>query len=154
MEYAWNRVRSVPAQVFGETVERLSDENGGVCPTWAVADEARPDDNALHPMFEWDDWAAAESYRREQARHHMRELRIVRIDDDGEPQELQALVHIVRPSECGRVEGYRLTTLVVENDDEHEQMLSEAKSGLRAWRRRYRHLSQLRSVFAVIDGLT
>jgi len=153
MEYAWNRGRSVPAQVFGEAVERLSDENGGVCPTWAVVDEARPDDNALHPMFEWDDWAAAESYRREQARHHMRELRIVRIDDDGEPQELQALVHIVRPSESGHVEGYRLTTLVVEDDDEREQMLSEAKSGLRAWRRRYRHLSQLRSVFAVIDGL-
>lgn len=154
MRYEWNRGRSVPAQLFGETVERLSDENGGVCPTWAVVDEARPDENALHPMFEWDDWTAAESYRREQARHHMRELRIVRIDDDGEPQELQALVHIVRPSQSGRVEGYRLTTLVVEDDDEHEQMLSEAKSGLRAWRRRYRHLSQLRSVFAVIDGLT
>jgi len=154
MEYAWNRGRSVPAQVFGEAVERLSDENGGVCPTWAVVDEARPHDNALHPMFEWDDLAAAESYRREQARHHLRELRIVRVDEEGEPEQVQALVHIVRVGVAGPVEGYRLTALVVEDDDEREQMLSEAKSGLLSWRRRYSHLSQLGRVFEVIDDLT
>ena len=149
MNYVWNRARSVAAQVVGETVERLSLANGGVCPAWAVVDEARPDDNALHPMFEWDDWVAAESYRREQARHHLRELRIVR-EVDGRDEEVRAFVHIIRLDGDTPVEGYRLTSLVVESEVEYEQVLSEALSGLRSWEERYRHLSELSAVFGVI----
>ena len=145
MRYAWNRGRSVDAQEFGETVERLSVENGGVCPAWAVVEEARPCSSPLHPVFEWDDWNAAEAYRREQARHHLRELRIVQQTDDGEEQ-VQAFVHVIRMDGDRPVEGYRLTSLVVQSVDECRQMLDEALSGLRAWSRRYEHLSELADV--------
>ncbi|HEY7823359.1 MAG TPA: hypothetical protein VIG24_11015 [Acidimicrobiia bacterium] len=145
MRYAWNRGRSVDAQEFGETVERLSDENGGVCPAWAVVDEARPSVSPLHPLFEWDDLTAAEAFRREQARHHLRELRIVQETDEGETK-VQAFVHIVRLDGDRPVEGYRLTSLVVQSVDECKQMLDEALAGLRAWRRRYEHLSELADV--------
>ena len=140
MRYEWNRARGVPAQVVGETVERLSDENGGVCPSWALVDEARPDESALHPMFEWDDWTAAEAYRREQARHHIRELRVVTVEGE---EPVQAFVHIIRVGEDGPVEGYRSTRLVVQSLDETKQMLGEALAGLRAWQRRYRHVGDL-----------
>jgi len=140
MRYEWNRSRGVSAQVVGETVERLSDVNGGVCPSWALVDEARPEGSALHPMFEWNDWTAAEAYRREQARHHIRELRVVTADDE---EPVQAFVHIVRVGPDGPVEGYRSTRLVVESSDETAQMLDEALSGLRAWQRRYSHLKDL-----------
>ena len=148
MRYAWNRSRAVDAQVVGETVERLSDEHDGVCPSWALVDKARPDGSALHPMFEWDDWAAAEAFRRDQARHHIRELRVV-TEEDEEP--VQAFVHIVRVGRDGPVEGYRATRLVVESLDETAQMLAEALAGLRAWRRRYAHLSELDRVFAAVE---
>ena len=147
MRYAWNRSRAVSAQVVGETVERLSEEHGGVCPSWAMVDEARPCSSLLHPMFEWDDFAAAEAYRREQARHHIRELRIV-TDDESEP--VQAFVHVVRLHEDAPVEGYRLTSLVVREEGEYAQVMNEALSGLKAWERRYRHLSELDKVFSVI----
>ena len=143
MRYEWNRSRGVSAQVVGETVERLSDVNGGVCPSWALVDEARPEGSALHPMFEWNDWTAAEAYRRDQARHHIRELRVVTADDE---EPVQAFVHIVRVGPDGPVEGYRSTRLVVESSDETAQMLDEALSGLRAWQRRYEHLSELADV--------
>jgi len=151
MRYAWNRQRSVDPDAFGRTVEALSDMHGGVCPPSAIVDEARPSESVLHPMFEWDDLAAAESYRREQARHHLRELRIVVLDENGEEEEAQAFVHIVKHDDGVRREGYRLTTLVLQDESETEQMLDEAKSGLRSWRRRYKHLSELGNIFSLID---
>jgi hypothetical protein len=135
--------------MVGETVMMLADQNGGACPPWALVNYARPDSSPVHSMFEWDDWAAAEAYRRAQARHHVRELRVVQQTDEGE-QEVQAFVHVVRVSEDRLHEGYRLTSLIVECADEYAQVMSEALSGLRAWERRYKHLSELRDVFDVI----
>ena len=143
MRYEWNRARGVAAQVVGEAVERLSDDHGGVCPSWALVDEARPPDSDLHPLFEWDDRSAAEAFRRDQARHHIRELRVVRVEDD---EPVQAFVHIVRLTADGPVEGYRSTRLVVQSSDERQQMIDEARAGLTAWHRRWRHLSGLREV--------
>ena len=152
MKYAWNRSRSVDPQTFGETVEQLSEENGGVCPSWALVDEARPLESPIHPMFEWDDLVAAEAYRREQGRHHLRELRIIR-DVDGEPHYVRALVHVVRDDGGEIAEGYRLTSLIVKDAGEYRQVLDEALAGLRSWRERYRHLSELSEVFDVIESV-
>lgn len=152
MRYAWNRARSVHPQEFGEIVEVLSEGNGGVCPAWALVDEARPDESVLHRMFEWNDWTAAEAYRREQARHHLRELRVVKETDDGE-EHVQALVHIIRLDGDRPVEGYRLTSMIVRCRDEYQQMMDEALSGLRAWQRRYRHISEFELVHEAIEGL-
>ena len=150
MRYAWNRGRSVDAQVVGGIVESIAVRSGGVCPPSMLVDEARPEESPLHSMFEWDDWAAAEGYRRGQARGHIRELRIVKQADD-ETELVQAFVHIVRLSGDTPVEGYRLTSLVVQSRDEYQQMLDEALSGLRAWKRRYEHLAELGVVLGAID---
>jgi len=152
MKYAWNRSRSVDPQTFGETVEQISARNGGVCPAWALVDEARPAGSAIHPMFEWNDLVAAEAFRREQGRHHLRELRIVR-DVDGEPQYVRALVHVIREDGGDVAEGYRLTSLVVKDADEYRQVMDEALAGLRSWRERYAHLSELSQVFDVIESV-
>jgi hypothetical protein len=100
-------------------------------------------------MFEWDDLLAAEAYRRDQARHVVRDLRVV-VEDDSGVQHVQAYVHVVRLEPAGPIEGYRLTSLIVQSLDEYEQVLGEALSALRAWERRYRHLSHLDEVFGVI----
>lgn len=149
MRYVWHRARSVDAQVVGEVIEDVADRHGGVCPTWALVDAARPDDHPMHRLFQWDDLIAAEAYRREQARHVVRELRVVVDTPDGD-EEVQAFVHVVRLYDDGAMEGYRLTRLVVECEDEYEQVLREALAGLRAWERRFRHLSGLDDVFGVI----
>jgi len=149
VRYTWGHARSVSAQDVGETVEAIAERYGGVCPTWALVDEARPADHHLHRMFEWDDLLAAEAYRRDQARHVVRDLRVV-VEDDSGVQHVQAYVHVVRLEPAGPIEGYRLTSLIVQSLDEYEQVLGEALSALRAWERRYRHLSHLDEVFGVI----
>jgi len=149
VRYAWNRPRSVTAQDVGETIEAVAERYGGVCPTWALVDEARHQDHPMHRMFEWQDLVAAEAYRRDQARHFVRDLRVI-VEDDSGVEHVQAYVHVVRLEPEGPVEGYRLTRLIVESSDEYQQVLDEALLGLRAWERRYRHLSELDSVFGVI----
>jgi hypothetical protein len=152
MRYAWNRARSVDPQVFGRTVEDVSARNGGVCPSWALVDEARPEGSPLHRMFEWDDLVAAEAHRRNQARQHIRELRIVKESEGGE-ELVQAFVHVIRVADGEPVEGYRLTSLVVKSVDEYGQVLDEALGQLRAWKRRYEHLSELSVVLGVIEEM-
>ena len=149
MRYVWNRGRSVEAQVVGETVEAVAGRNGGVCPPSALVDEARPKESALHGLFQWDDYTAAEAYRREQARHVVRELRVV--SDDASSEPLQAFVHVIRVDGQRCVEGYRLTQMVVRDAGEYRQVLDEALAGLRAWQKRYGHLSELAKIWEVID---
>lgn len=150
MRYAWNRARSVDAQVVGEMVAGLAEAHGGVCPPQALVEVSRSPDAPLHGLFEWDDTVAASAHRRQQARMVVRELRVVEVTDEGE-QHMQAFVHVIRMDEDQASEGYRLTRLVVQSRDEYAQVMDEALAGLRAWRKRYEHLTELGSILAVID---
>lgn len=152
MKYAWNRSRSVDAQVVGETIEMLAATNGGVCPPAALVDHARNPDVPVHKLFEWNNDVAAEAHRREQARSTVRELRVIVESDDGS-DFVQAFVHVVRVEDDQLREGYRLTSLVIQNADEHSRMLDEALRGLHGWRKRYERLAELKSVFAALDSV-
>ena len=149
MRYAWNRSRSVDAQIVGERVSAIAEGSGGVCRPSALVEDARPSSSALHPLFEWDDWIAAEAHRRDQARRAIRELRVVEESEDGE-ETVQAFVHVIRVEDGEVSEGYRLTSLVVQSDEEYSQVLDEALGQLRAWKRRFAHLSELSSVFQAL----
>lgn len=150
MRYEWNRSRSVDPQLVGESVAFLSEQNGGVCSPQVLVDEARPCSSPLHEMFQWDDQIAAEAHRRQQARHVIRELRIVEQTHDGE-QKVQAFVHVIRLDDDRPVEGYRLTRLVVRSVDEYQQVMDEAWSQLAAWKRRYAHLADLGGILNAVD---
>jgi hypothetical protein len=64
----------LPASVAGQELARLRAATpGGITPQ-AVVDSARPDDAPLHPAFEWDDYSAAEAYRRQQAKGIIRAI--------------------------------------------------------------------------------
>ena len=151
MTFAWNRPRSLDANVVGETVTAIAEQSGGVCSPQALVNEARPDSSPLHPMFEWDDQVAAEAHRRQQARQVVRELRIVEQTDEGE-QHVQAFVHVIRLNDDRPVEGYRLTRLVVRSVDEYQQVLDEAWSQLAAWKRRYSHLKDLGGILGAVEN--
>jgi hypothetical protein len=53
----------VPAQVAGERIATLQEQNGGTVTLRQVADDARPEDADLHPGFEWRDEVAADRFR-------------------------------------------------------------------------------------------
>jgi len=70
-----------------EVVIKLYDEFGCVKSSELV-EAARPEDSPAHGGFEWDDGAAAEQYRLQQARQW---IRIVKVGVSG---ELERLVHV------------------------------------------------------------
>jgi hypothetical protein len=81
--YQWQKGyrAHVPAEVAAEELERIRDQHGKIEAS-TVVDLSRPDDAPLHPEFEWDDSRAAEEYRRDQARHMIRSIRVVRQADE------------------------------------------------------------------------
>jgi hypothetical protein len=72
------------AQV-GAVLDALTKRDGGVSPE-ALVDEARPLTSPAHKHFTWDDGAAAEAYRREEARHLIRAIVIVRVAPPTSPK--------------------------------------------------------------------
>jgi hypothetical protein len=56
-------------------IEALESRSGKLSPADVLA-AARPEDSPIHEFFEWDDTAAAESWRMEQARELIRRVRI------------------------------------------------------------------------------
>jgi hypothetical protein len=77
------RIRGVKPDVAAAALRAISKEHGGLsAPT--VVEAARPKSHPLHPAFEWDDGAAAEAYRCEQARLLMRSIRVVYMNDGKE----------------------------------------------------------------------
>lgn len=69
----------VSADVAGRELQRIAKEHGHLT-SKLVVDEARPEDAALHPAFEWDDAIAAERYRLNQASTLVRAVVVVPSD--------------------------------------------------------------------------
>jgi len=57
------------AQVVGEKLHELAEQNGGELETKSVLAEAKKRTSILHKYFEWSDTKAAHEYRMHQARH-------------------------------------------------------------------------------------
>jgi hypothetical protein len=63
-----------------------------------VVDAARPEDSPIHLCFEWDDEAAAEKHRQDQARVLIRRVRIKFIDSTGDVTKVPGFVSVARPT--------------------------------------------------------
>ena len=98
MKYQWKRqmdkMPHVPAQVIGEELSRLEEQNGGRIDPPSVVKAAKPKKSPLHPCFEWDNNAAAKAYRENQARELMRKIVVVYKEPGKEIQHIRAFVNI------------------------------------------------------------
>lgn len=83
--YAHSKGFGVPAAVAGRELRRIEQERGHLS-SEAVVDEARPDDAALHPAFEWDDSVAGERYRMQQAATLIRAVVVVPSERSDTPE--------------------------------------------------------------------
>ena len=150
MIYQWKQgahVKGVKAQVAGEVLEALREQTGNILPA-DVVDVSRPDDAPLHPVFEWDDHVAAESYRTDQARSLLRSV-VVQRDDEEDTTPIQAFV-VVRQDDD---DVYQSTYVAMADTEMREQVLARALKELQAWQRKYRELKELATVFAAADGV-
>ena len=78
--FAGHRSFGVDANTAGNELDRIAAAYGGSIAAQDVVDESRPEEAPLHPAFEWDDYKAAEGYRRGQARNLIRAVVLVESD--------------------------------------------------------------------------
>lgn len=139
----------VPAAVAGPAIEAIQAANGGSATPADVVAAARDPGHPLHPVFVWDDDAAAEKYRQHQARMLMNSVRVVvRREGGGEQRQVAFLSVSVR--EQGR--AYVPTAVALSDDEYRAEAVAEALAALRGWRARHKHLSELADLFAAVDG--
>lgn len=140
------------AAVIGPELEKLA--AAGCSSRRDIVAYARPDGSPLHGYFEWDDAAAAERYREEQAGHLVRSVKVTVREDDGTTREMRAF-YPVRAADSGEEEQRQYVSIktVLAERDLVTQVIHDAWRQLSMWRARYRDYdSFFGRVFEVIDA--
>lgn len=134
----------VPAEVAGMEIRRIEQESGGFITPAAVVDAARPEDAPLHPVFTWDDSRAAELYRREEARHLIRSVRV--LTEGGDTEMPLRYVNVIVNKES----VYTSTFRALGDEEMRQQVIADAIAYLRGAQKRYQHLNELADVTAAM----
>ena len=82
---------TVSAQIVGEELEKLVEDNEGALLPDTVVKSAQRKSSRLHPCFEWDDKIAAKRYRLKQANQLI--LSVVQVEESGDPKD-HGLIHV------------------------------------------------------------
>lgn len=147
--YGWragSRV-NLDAQAVGTAIERLAKSHNGVIEPGHIVDAARDESSPMHPHFQWDDAAAAELYREDQARELVRSLTIDVSRSNLETRPVRAFVNV----ETGGERGYVTTATAMSSNDLRKQVIERAFGELEAWRARHAELTELARIFSAID---
>jgi hypothetical protein len=111
----------------------------------AIVAAARDPQHILHHCFTWDDEAAADSWRIEEARMLIRSYRI-------DIPELKIKVRALTSLEVDRANGgFRWVRDVLERPDLREEMIRTAWIELDRIRRKYVNLEELNDIWALVD---
>ena len=146
---SWN----VSAQIAGEELEKIEARDGEITPA-AVVDAARPDDSALHKVFEWDDEKAAEQYRLSQASCFIRCIAVKPEETDEVKGPIKLFVNR-NPTDEGQKQqaSYINYRSAFEDPESRAVVIANAKHELRVFRAKYSKLNELAKVFKAIDEL-
>lgn len=146
----------VDADVAHTELERIRKQNGGILAPQTVVDESRADEAPLHPQFEWDDWKAAEAYRRHEARTMIRSVKV--IQDVPGALDVPEYVHVrvmVQPADAEQMPQHKGVYLPVADAMRdpylRAQVLRRAKTELDTWQKKYAEYEELSVVFNAIQ---
>ena len=159
--FTWQPFAQIPVKpyVAAAEIRRIYAERGRIDADDLVEVSASPD-APLHKCFEWDDSAAARSYRESQARYILRSLIVVYRDEVG--QKSPPTRYIVSLSEEADDESpdtfrpdqprqYIPINVVMSDDTLRRRQLKQALAEVKSWRRRYEHIRDLARIFAAVD---
>ena len=108
-----------------------------------IVDFARDKKSELHKCFEWNDSIAAEKYRLQQARVIM--CNIVYADHNNTSEAAKIRVY----QSVGNT--YKPSVQIIQNEDEYKLLLNRAYAELRSFKQRYKTLSELEPILALIE---
>ena len=137
-------------QVAGEVCEKLEETVG--LTNHNLVEASRPEDAPLHNEFEWDDEAAAEKYRESQAGTIIRQLVVVREEENVTAEPVRAFFTL--DTEPKKPATYETTSVIMSDISKRNRLLEIALFELRAFERKYQQLSELEDVFKAIEKVT
>lgn len=139
----------VKAQIVGDTLNDIFEQNDGVVLPSTVVRSATPKRSPIHHCFEWDNNVAAKKYRETQASYLLRSIVIVHesTDEDTEPLEIRAFVSV--ESEGGRY--YTTIGRAAKDEDIYDSVEKQAYNDYIALYHKYKDLKLFRQVNKEID---
>jgi hypothetical protein len=135
------------AKLVGEHIEMLRKKCKGELTPEDILADAKHDNSPLHSFFEWDDSAAAQQHRLQQARGLIRAVVAVYVQEDKPAVRQRAYVHIAERS----APHYREATHAMSQTKTREMVLKTALSELQAWKRKYKDLKEFAALIKIID---
>lgn len=126
-------------------LQRIYDANGYL-DTKLVVQAARADDHPLHSRFEWNDEAAGELYRAEQARKLISSVTIVYQQADTNHDERRVRAFQAVRTERGHV--FEPTEKIAEDPFLRRLVLNEMERDYRALQVRYGHFREFSELLA------
>lgn len=135
------------AEAVHDGLEDVRGANNGQLDAKSVVDAARKKRSPLHRYFEWDDTAAAEKYRVEQAGHLIRSVvTIIEGEEDKDP--IRAYVNIIKDED----RYYGDTVEVMSKEESARQVLATILEELKTLKRKYARFQEFADVWAAIPG--
>ena len=111
-----------------------------------VLADARPASSVLHSLFEWDDSAAGEKFRLQQASNLIRAVVIILPQTN---TQVRAFLNVV--TDKGR--GYMDSKAAMRHPVYRDQLLQAAYADLMNWKRRYESLEEFARLVQEIDKI-
>lgn len=125
------RISRSKAPSYGSELRRLADENGGVLTPQIVVESAKKPDSPLHDYFEWDNRAAADKWRLNQARNLIMSIEIV----DGAGRATRIMYNIRGNHE--REQAYVDTRIIQTREDLQRSLAEDCLCELEEWIEKY-----------------
>lgn len=137
------------APIVGAHIEMLREKFKGELTPEDILEDAKNGNSPLHSFFEWDDTAAAQQHRLQQARGLIRAVvAIYTRQDEGKPAVKQrAYVHIKE----GETSHYRETSHAMSVKSTRDNVMATAWRELQQWRTKYRDLREFATIFEAIE---
>lgn len=143
------------SELIRAEMEAIQDEFGCLKPE-SVVERARDEDSVLHGYFIWDDTEAARMFRVAQAQMLIRRVKIEILRTTKQEEKKIAIettrAYVSPPSIRGGA-SYIQVERAMEDEALREDLLSQAKRELLAYREKYRQLSELSVVWHAIESI-
>lgn len=167
-KYSWKSGYSykVSAEVVGSVLEEIEKDKGSVT-SEDFLEYSRDEDSETHDMFEWDDAIAAEKYRLRQSAQIINQLQVEIVYKENHTTDTKIILDIpeqtIRTSAFANI-GDRYSNRLSEkatyvnvidamkDADKRKQILKNASDSLRAFKRTYQGLEELKKVMVEIDN--
>ena len=147
--YQWkagSRIRA-DAQASAEQFEQLASTPQGLT-AQTLLDASRPESAPLHDENEWCDEKAANEWRLHQSRHFINSLVLIReVSNESAPVASRAFCIANEASK------YEPILKIMQDTQKRASLLSAALHELKAFKQKYRQLSELRTVFEAAEEI-